>query len=138
MALSNATYKQYCVQYFRTLYSAGWTCKNEYDIVGYEEICQKIREHQDSDEAVAYSEYCKFRDGLPKQSSPIAAPQQESSDVMSSASDVPDQYTSKDGLMQNERLDASQRHTIIMLLSDIATSCRSIANALSTSTAQEN
>lgn len=40
--------------------------------------------------------------------------------------------------MQNERLDASQRHTIIMLLSDIATSCRSIANALSASNTQEN
>lgn len=141
MALSRETYKTYCKQYFRAMYDAGWSLANQVDVPECVDMCSIIRENINGEESNAYSSYCAYRNGLQQaqaqqvaqstlteQSSTGTVPM--SNEASSTATHVPDKYTKQDGLMADERLEASQKHTIIMLLSDIAVSCRAIASAL--------
>lgn len=129
MGLSTEDYKKYCVQYFRAMYSAGWNAESKDDIEGCEEICKQIRENAECDAAVSYNSYVAYRNRGSNQYQATAVTESQNT-APSIDGHTPDKYTKHDGLMADERLLASQQHTIIMLLTEIATTNRAIAEAL--------
>lgn len=133
MRVSTDEYRELCKKYFRTMYDAGWSAGDAIPVCGCEDICRQVRENPNDGVGQAYSSYVSYRNQFvarppqtppppPLQTLPPSPPP-----VNSDAQKPAAKCTSKDGVSPEDRLIATQNHTIIMLLHDIAESCRMMA-----------